>query len=145
MSLKAVPGRNAGTDVFFTFTVSPVLGLRGRREHGKAGRHSRLEEPRRDHGRHHREPFDDLPGCRFQPGQPGQPGQYRVGDRGRGTVAYRPAVGDVPRAGQTSSGAGAGTRAAGEQSKRSLSRVWTWGLADFTSNQPLWMTTYLYW
>jgi len=28
MSLKAVPGRKAGTDVFFTFTVSPVLGLR---------------------------------------------------------------------------------------------------------------------
>jgi hypothetical protein len=28
ISRKAVPGRNAGTDVFFTFTVSPVLGLR---------------------------------------------------------------------------------------------------------------------
>src|SRR6185369_931098 len=27
-SLKPVPGRNAGADVFFTLTVSPVRGLR---------------------------------------------------------------------------------------------------------------------
>ena len=31
VSLKPAPGRNAGTDVFFTLTASPVRGLRAMR------------------------------------------------------------------------------------------------------------------